>query len=176
MCEKFGVLSSKSVPTYRTRTFTKKTYRTSVPYFLAKIEAYRTNAPYRTAILSYYNIKCCILLQKNIEKAKAYSASPDGGSYSASPDPLAGLEIVFTYFTFVFAMNLVGISSYQRSHLQVTMYSIWKFASNPFLFQALRKNFCTFPWPHGKHGSTISVWASPDQNSWLRQCPILILW
>ena len=40
MCENSGVFNSKSVPTYR--TITKKTYRTSVPYFLAKIESYRT--------------------------------------------------------------------------------------------------------------------------------------
>ena len=42
----------RTVPTYRTRTITKKAYRTSVPSFLAKIEAYRTNVPYRTAILA----------------------------------------------------------------------------------------------------------------------------
>ena len=52
MCEKSGSFNSKSVPTYRTHTFTKKAYRTrtitekayrtSVPYFLAEIEAYRT--------------------------------------------------------------------------------------------------------------------------------------
>ena len=41
----------RTVPTYRSRTITKKTYRTSVPYFFAKIETYRTNVPYRTAIL-----------------------------------------------------------------------------------------------------------------------------
>ena len=29
-------------------------YRTSVPYFLAKIEAYRTYLPYRTAILDLF--------------------------------------------------------------------------------------------------------------------------
>ena len=34
-----------TVPMYRTRTITKKAYRTSVPYFLAKIEAYCT-VPY----------------------------------------------------------------------------------------------------------------------------------
>ena len=55
MCKKSGVLNSSSVPTYRTRTFAKKAYRTnvpypyhykkSIPYFLAKIEAYRT-VPY----------------------------------------------------------------------------------------------------------------------------------
>ena len=61
MCEKSGVFNSKSipkyctvplqkrrtVPTYRTRTITKKTYRTSVPYFLAKIEAARTVSTYQ---------------------------------------------------------------------------------------------------------------------------------
>ena len=31
----------RTVPTYRTRTIPKKAYRTGVPYFLAKIEAYR---------------------------------------------------------------------------------------------------------------------------------------
>ena len=38
------------VPTYRTRTNTKKTYRTNVPYFLAEIEAYRTIPTYRTVL------------------------------------------------------------------------------------------------------------------------------
>ena len=41
----------RSVPTYRTRT--EKEYCTSVPYFLAKIEAYRTVLTYRTAILAF---------------------------------------------------------------------------------------------------------------------------
>ena len=36
----------RTVPTYHTRTTTKKAYRTSVPYFLAEIEAYRTYVPY----------------------------------------------------------------------------------------------------------------------------------
>ena len=31
----------RTVPTYRTRTITKKAYRISVPYFLAKIKEYR---------------------------------------------------------------------------------------------------------------------------------------
>ena len=35
----------RTVPKYRTRTITKKAYRTSVPYFLAKIEAYRSLLP-----------------------------------------------------------------------------------------------------------------------------------
>ena len=43
-------------------------------------------------------------------------------AYSAFPDPLAGSEIVFTCFTFVFAMNLVGISAHQRSHWQLSNY------------------------------------------------------
>ena len=38
----------RTVPAYRTRTITKKAYRSSVPYFLAKIEAYRTVLTYRT--------------------------------------------------------------------------------------------------------------------------------
>ena len=38
----------RTVPTYRTRTITKKPYRTSVPSFLAKIEEYRTAPTYRT--------------------------------------------------------------------------------------------------------------------------------
>ena len=42
----------RTVPTYRTRTILKKTYRTSVPYFLAKIEAYRTVLGYRTVLPS----------------------------------------------------------------------------------------------------------------------------
>ena len=63
MCEKSWVFNSESVPTYRTRTFSRKAYRTNVPYpylykkdvpyFLAKIEAYRTYVPYRTVILIY---------------------------------------------------------------------------------------------------------------------------
>ena len=35
----------RTAPTYRTRTNRKKAYRTSVPYFLAKIEAYRNVLP-----------------------------------------------------------------------------------------------------------------------------------
>ena len=46
--QKVWIFKSKSVPTYRTRAITKKAYRTSVPYFLAKIETYRTLATYRT--------------------------------------------------------------------------------------------------------------------------------
>ena len=41
----------RTVPTYRTRTITKKTHRTSVPYFLAKIEVYCTVPTYCIAIL-----------------------------------------------------------------------------------------------------------------------------
>ena len=41
-------LLKRTVPTYHTRTTTKKAYRTSVPYFLAKIEAYCTVPTYRT--------------------------------------------------------------------------------------------------------------------------------
>ena len=62
MCEKCRIFNSNSVPTYRTRTITKKAYRTSVqypyhykksvPYFLAKIEAYRTVPTYRTVLPS----------------------------------------------------------------------------------------------------------------------------
>ena len=51
MCEMSGIFNSNFVPTYRTCTITKQSYCTSVPYFLAKIEAYRTNVPYRNAIL-----------------------------------------------------------------------------------------------------------------------------
>ena len=36
----------RTVPTYHTRTFTKKAYRTSVTYFISIFEAYRTNVPY----------------------------------------------------------------------------------------------------------------------------------
>ena len=43
----------RTVPTYRTRTITKNAYRTSVPYFLAKIESYRTVPTYHTAILAF---------------------------------------------------------------------------------------------------------------------------
>ena len=42
----------RTVPTYHTRTIRKKAYRTSVPYFLAKIEAYRTVLTYRTVLQS----------------------------------------------------------------------------------------------------------------------------
>ena len=42
----------RTIPTYRTRTITKKAYRTSVPYFLAKIEAYHTVLTYRTVVPS----------------------------------------------------------------------------------------------------------------------------
>ena len=43
---------NRTVLTSRTRTITKKAYRTSVPYFLAKIEAYRTVPTYRTVLPS----------------------------------------------------------------------------------------------------------------------------
>ena len=69
MCKKSGFLIQRAyqrtvpvpsqkrriVPTYRTRTITKKTYRTSVPYFLAKIEAYCTASTYRTVLPSLLN-------------------------------------------------------------------------------------------------------------------------
>ena len=55
MCEKSGIFNSNHVPTYRTRTITKKAHRTnvpypyhhkkSVPYLFAKIKAYRTVLP-----------------------------------------------------------------------------------------------------------------------------------
>ena len=47
----------RTEPTYRTRTITKKAYRTSIPYFLAKIQAYRIVLTYHKAILafSYYH-------------------------------------------------------------------------------------------------------------------------
>ena len=41
------------VPTNRTRTNTKKAYRTRVPYFLAKIKAYRTVLTYSTVLPSF---------------------------------------------------------------------------------------------------------------------------
>ena len=56
MCKKSGILNLNSVPTYRTRTITKKAYRTNVQYFLAKIKAYRTNVPYHTAILGHQSV------------------------------------------------------------------------------------------------------------------------
>ena len=49
--EESEIFNSKAVPTYRIRIITKKAYRTSVPYFLAKIEAYRT------AVLAFYLFK-----------------------------------------------------------------------------------------------------------------------
>ena len=67
MCEKSGDFNSRA---YRIRTFTKKAYRTnvlypyhykkgyrtSVPYFLAKIEAYSTVPTYHTVLLSLQRI------------------------------------------------------------------------------------------------------------------------
>ena len=41
----YHYIKRRTVPTYRTCTILKKAYRTSVPYFLAKIEAYRA-VPY----------------------------------------------------------------------------------------------------------------------------------
>ena len=61
MREMSGTFYSNSVLTYRTRTITKKAYRTSVLYFFAKIEAYRTYVPYRTAIPAIYNTGIFIL-------------------------------------------------------------------------------------------------------------------
>ena len=52
MCKKSYVFNSKSVPTYRTRTIAKKACRTSVPYLLARIEAYRTVPTYRNVLPS----------------------------------------------------------------------------------------------------------------------------
>ena len=40
----------RTVPTSRTRTITKKAYRTSVRYFLVKIEEYRTVLMYRIVL------------------------------------------------------------------------------------------------------------------------------
>ena len=78
MCEKSGVLNSKSVPTYRTRTFAKKAYRTnvpypylnkkSVPYFFAKIEAYRT-VPYGHPC-PLRCVRSRILLGRDVEAVK----------------------------------------------------------------------------------------------------------
>ena len=52
------------------------------------------------------------MLHFTLEKhRKGFAPEPDGGAYGASTDPLTGFEIAFIYFTFVFAMNLVGISS-----------------------------------------------------------------
>ena len=46
----------RTVPTYRTRTITKKAYLTSVPNLLAKIEAYRTVLP--SLLLTTRNFNC----------------------------------------------------------------------------------------------------------------------
>ena len=43
----------RTVPTYRTRTNTKKAYRTSVQYFFAKIEAYLTVLTYSIVLPSF---------------------------------------------------------------------------------------------------------------------------
>ena len=51
-CEKSGIFNLNSVPTYHTRTITKTVYCTSVPYFLAKIEAYHIVPTYRIILLS----------------------------------------------------------------------------------------------------------------------------
>ena len=49
MCEKSGIFISNSVPTYRTRTITKKAHRTNVPYPYY----YKKDIPYqRTVLLS----------------------------------------------------------------------------------------------------------------------------
>ena len=48
----FSRQNSNSVPTYHTRTITKKAYRTSVPYFLSKIKAHRTVHTYRIVLPS----------------------------------------------------------------------------------------------------------------------------
>ena len=48
----------RTVPTYRNRTITNKAYRTSVPYFLAKIEAYRTVLTYRIVLPSLLLTTC----------------------------------------------------------------------------------------------------------------------
>ena len=58
----------RTVPTYRTRTITKKAYRTSVPYFLAKIEAYRTVPTYRTVLPSLLVISERAVNAANVEK------------------------------------------------------------------------------------------------------------
>ena len=42
----------RTIPTYRTRTITKKAYRTTVLYFLAKIEAYHAVLTYRIVLPS----------------------------------------------------------------------------------------------------------------------------
>ena len=47
----------RTVPTYRTHIITKKAYHTSVPYFLAKIEAYRN------AILAFNYSQLSLTLQ-----------------------------------------------------------------------------------------------------------------
>ena len=73
MCKKSGIFNSKRVLTYRTGTFTKKAYRTNVPYpfhyrksvpyqrtvFLSKngggpYRTYVPTVPYRTAILAHH--------------------------------------------------------------------------------------------------------------------------
>ena len=43
----------RTVPTNRTHTITNEAYRTTLLYFLAKIEAYHTVLTYRTAILAF---------------------------------------------------------------------------------------------------------------------------
>ena len=62
MCEKSGIFNSNSVPTYRTRTITKKAYRTNipfqyhykkgVPYQRIVLRSKSRGVPYRTAILA----------------------------------------------------------------------------------------------------------------------------
>ena len=56
----------RTVPTYRTRTITKNAYRTSVPYFLAKIEAYRTVPTYRTSAILANNIIISVKIFLNL--------------------------------------------------------------------------------------------------------------
>ena len=51
-----------TVPTYRTRTITKKAYRTSVPYLFAKIEAYRTVLPSLVSSIKIWKYKHTVVL------------------------------------------------------------------------------------------------------------------
>ena len=99
MCEKSGIFNSNSVPTYRTRTITKKAYRTSVPYlyhcktgvpyFLAKIEAYRTQ---RTVLPS--------LVARTGRNFKAVQTKKKVKILWSTPSFIVFSQLIETFFAF----------------------------------------------------------------------------
>ena len=68
MCEKAGIFNSKSVPTYRTRTFTKKAYRTSTiteKAYCTSLQKLRRTVPYLRSVP--YCHPCCQGLHRWLE-------------------------------------------------------------------------------------------------------------